>query len=142
MLGDIIEPTHLLFILVVALVVLGPKRLPEVGRQLGRGLRDFREGIQGIQHEAYSAFNPQGDSPHQPPASPPGPSGTAAADAGTDKAVGLMGESWTVPRPEPHFVIPARSPSSGQGAEPSAALPSTGVAAAPATEPDPADYAD
>jgi len=44
-LGDIIQPTHLLFILVIALLVLGPKRLPEVGRSLGRGIRDFRDAV-------------------------------------------------------------------------------------------------
>jgi TatA/E family protein of Tat protein translocase len=43
--GDILQPTHLLFILVIALLVLGPKRLPEVGRALGRGLRDFRNAL-------------------------------------------------------------------------------------------------
>jgi sec-independent protein translocase protein TatA len=45
--GDILQPTHLLFVLVVALLVLGPKRLPEVGRSLGRGLRDFRQAMSG-----------------------------------------------------------------------------------------------
>jgi sec-independent protein translocase protein TatA len=45
--GDILQPTHLLFILVVALLVLGPKRLPEVGKSLGKGLRDFRQAISG-----------------------------------------------------------------------------------------------
>lgn len=45
--SDLLSPTHLLVVLVVALVVLGPKRLPEVGRSLGRGLRDFREAING-----------------------------------------------------------------------------------------------
>jgi sec-independent protein translocase protein TatA len=49
MLGDIIQPTHLLFILVVALLVLGPKRLPEVGRSLGKGIRDFRSAMAGIE---------------------------------------------------------------------------------------------
>lgn len=47
MIGDILQPTHLLFILVIALLVLGPKRLPEVGRSLGRGLRDFRSAVSG-----------------------------------------------------------------------------------------------
>lgn len=47
MIGDILQPTHLLFVLVIALIVLGPKRLPEVGRSLGRGLRDFRSAISG-----------------------------------------------------------------------------------------------
>jgi len=49
MFGDIIQPTHLLFILVVALVFLGPKRLPEVGRSLGKGIRDFRSAMSGIE---------------------------------------------------------------------------------------------
>jgi TatA/E family protein of Tat protein translocase len=47
MVGDIMQPTHLLFVLAIALLVLGPKRLPEVGRQLGKGLRDFRAAING-----------------------------------------------------------------------------------------------
>jgi sec-independent protein translocase protein TatA len=49
--GDILQPTHLLFILVIALIVLGPKRLPEVGRSLGRGLRDFRSAISGQEQD-------------------------------------------------------------------------------------------
>lgn len=51
MVGDILQPTHLVFVLVVALLVLGPKKLPEVGRQLGNGLRDFRAAINGERHE-------------------------------------------------------------------------------------------
>jgi sec-independent protein translocase protein TatA len=47
MVGDIFQPTHLLFVLVVALLVLGPKRLPEVGRTLGSGIRDFRQALSG-----------------------------------------------------------------------------------------------
>jgi sec-independent protein translocase protein TatA len=49
--GDILQPTHLLFVLVIALLVLGPKRLPEVGRSLGRGLRDFRSALSGEDHD-------------------------------------------------------------------------------------------
>jgi sec-independent protein translocase protein TatA len=47
MVGDILQPTHLLLILAVALLILGPKRLPEVGRGLGRTLRDFRGALNG-----------------------------------------------------------------------------------------------
>lgn len=68
MFGDIIQPTHLLLILVVALLVLGPKRLPEVGRSLGRGLRDFRSGLQGVQDEARGVFHDALDEPSLPPA--------------------------------------------------------------------------
>ena len=48
MFGDILQPTHLIFILLVALIFLGPKRLPEAGRALGKGIRDFRGALSGI----------------------------------------------------------------------------------------------
>ncbi len=75
MIGDILQPTHLLFVLVIALVVLGPKRLPEVGRSLGRGLRDFKTAINGEDHDvpetlgsAHRVHEPS-ESAEQPPAS-------------------------------------------------------------------------
>jgi sec-independent protein translocase protein TatA len=69
MVGDILQPTHLLFILVVALLVLGPKRLPEVGRTLGTGLRDFKAAINGESHDdpaprAYVETEPDPVAPH------------------------------------------------------------------------------
>ena len=45
--NDILQPTHVLLILVVALLVLGPKRLPEVGRAVGRTLHDFKGAVNG-----------------------------------------------------------------------------------------------
>lgn len=59
MIGDILQPTHLLFILVIALLVLGPKRLPEVGRSLGRGLRDFRTALSGDDQDHVDAVPTQ-----------------------------------------------------------------------------------
>lgn len=40
-----VGPMELAIVLVVALLVLGPKRLPEAGRSLGRGLREFKDSI-------------------------------------------------------------------------------------------------
>jgi sec-independent protein translocase protein TatA len=45
MLTSILQPTHLIIVLVVALVILGPKRLPEAGRALGQGLKEFKSSI-------------------------------------------------------------------------------------------------
>jgi sec-independent protein translocase protein TatA len=59
MFGDIMEPTHLLFVLVVALLVLGPKRLPEVGRTLGSGIRDFRQALSGETHDPPQRPEPE-----------------------------------------------------------------------------------
>lgn len=41
------NPTHLAFLLVILLLVFGAKRLPEMGRSLGAGLRGFKESISG-----------------------------------------------------------------------------------------------
>ncbi len=45
--SGLLQPVHLIILLVIALVVLGPKRLPEVGRSLGAGMRGFRDSISG-----------------------------------------------------------------------------------------------
>jgi sec-independent protein translocase protein TatA len=45
-----VGPMELVIVLVVALIVLGPKRLPEVGRSLGNGLREFKDSLQNPDH--------------------------------------------------------------------------------------------
>jgi sec-independent protein translocase protein TatA len=50
----ILQPTHLIIILAVALLVLGPKRLPQAGRALGQSLKEFRASIGGGQDEEHS----------------------------------------------------------------------------------------
>ena len=40
-----VGPLELAIVLIVALVVLGPKRLPEVGRSLGNGIREFKDSL-------------------------------------------------------------------------------------------------
>ena len=42
-----IAPLELIIVLVIALVVFGPKRLPDLGRSLGTGMREFKESITG-----------------------------------------------------------------------------------------------
>jgi sec-independent protein translocase protein TatA len=46
-----IGPMELIVVLVIALLVLGPKRLPEVGRSVGRGMREFKDSISGVSHD-------------------------------------------------------------------------------------------
>ncbi|MEA2151543.1 MAG: sec-independent protein translocase protein TatA [Solirubrobacteraceae bacterium] len=43
-----IGPMELVVVLIIALVVLGPKKLPEVGKSLGKGMREFKESISNI----------------------------------------------------------------------------------------------
>jgi len=42
-----VGPMELIIVLVIALIVLGPKRLPEAGRSIGRGIREFKDSISG-----------------------------------------------------------------------------------------------
>ena len=42
-----IGPLELIIVLVIALVIFGPKRLPDLGRSLGSGMREFKDSITG-----------------------------------------------------------------------------------------------
>jgi sec-independent protein translocase protein TatA len=49
---SILQPSHLLIVLVLALLILGPKRLPDAGRALGQGLKEFRKSVSGGHDDA------------------------------------------------------------------------------------------
>jgi sec-independent protein translocase protein TatA len=55
---------EILLVLVIALVVLGPKRLPDAGQALGKGVREFRQGLDGLNGGVDDDARPQ------PPARP------------------------------------------------------------------------
>jgi sec-independent protein translocase protein TatA len=56
-----IGPWELLILLGVLLLVFGPRRLPEMGRSLGRGMREFRQSIAGRDDEADGKLPPSRD---------------------------------------------------------------------------------
>ncbi len=95
MVGDILQPTHLLFVLVVALLVLGPKRLPEVAKTLGKGIRDFRGAISGdsdpTDHTAYLSGD-NGDHHEAPAATQATAAPPAQTAAATPQPVQPAGE--------------------------------------------------
>ena len=85
---------ELLIVLVIVLLVFGPKRLPDLGRQLGGGMREFKDGITGSK-------NKEADEPVEQPAAPapaeltraqqadvldPTPDATRAPVAGRDES--------------------------------------------------------
>ena len=45
MLDGLFQPMHLLVLLIIAMFVFGPKRLPELGKAMGDGIRSFKNGI-------------------------------------------------------------------------------------------------
>jgi sec-independent protein translocase protein TatA len=58
-----IGPLEILVVLIVALVVFGPSKLPQLGRQVGRGYREFRKFQQGIRDDIEGAFRDDDDQP-------------------------------------------------------------------------------
>jgi sec-independent protein translocase protein TatA len=52
------SPVHLIFIAAIALIVLGPKRLPDLARSLGHGMREFREAMSGAMDGEEHAHPP------------------------------------------------------------------------------------
>jgi len=72
--GDLLQPWHLIVLAVIAFLLFGAKRLPELGKGLGEGLKGFKEGIKGVT-----------DPPPTPPAQhsvtpPPAPPAAAPAE--------------------------------------------------------------
>lgn len=51
MIEGLLQPSHLLIILVVALFIFGPKKLPELGQGLGKGIRSFRDSMKAATEE-------------------------------------------------------------------------------------------
>ena len=49
--GELFTPTHLIVLAVVVLVLFGGKKLPELGKGLGEGLRGFKDGMKGVTEE-------------------------------------------------------------------------------------------
>jgi sec-independent protein translocase protein TatA len=75
MIGNILTPTHLLLVLAVSLLVLGPKRLPEVGRGLGAVIREFTGSLSGADSaDERPALGSLSQPDRDPVASPPDPS--------------------------------------------------------------------
>ena len=93
-----LSPLHLVIILVVAVLVLGPGKLPEVGAALGKTLREFRRATSDIAESVRLEAAPAPASavapapaaapvPAPSPASPPASAAAPAVLAGTDQGV-------------------------------------------------------
>jgi TatA/E family protein of Tat protein translocase len=77
-----IGPQELLIILVIALLVVGPQRLPELGRSIGRGLRELRKAQDEVKRTIQVNLDePNGDTPARPTTRPSTDPGTASSPA-------------------------------------------------------------
>jgi sec-independent protein translocase protein TatA len=94
---------EILLILVIALIVFGPKRLPEIGRTVGKSLREFRRASQDIRDELSFHLDDE-PTPVSPPASQPAaeaPQGAglngAAHEPASDEATERQGQTGQDP---------------------------------------------
>jgi sec-independent protein translocase protein TatA len=65
-----IGPQELILVLIIALVVVGPKRLPELGRTIGRGMREFRKMQDDVRDTLKIDLDPDPEPPKKPVAKP------------------------------------------------------------------------
>jgi sec-independent protein translocase protein TatA len=58
-------PLEIIIVLVIVLIVFGPKRLPDLGKSLGRGMREFKDSVTGKdkEHEQIEPVKTVGDNP-------------------------------------------------------------------------------
>ena len=92
---------ELLVILVVALIVLGPKRLPEIARSLGKGMAEFRKASTEFQRTLSASL----EESHSPPPRPPAP--VANAPVATAPAAPATAAPASEKAPEPGGEKPA-----------------------------------
>lgn len=87
------NPVHLLFIAAVALIVLGPKRLPDLAKALGHGIREFREAMTSGEEDEVISVPPD---PPDAEVVPDGehPPGTAAPPAAGEGHNGLAAQAF------------------------------------------------
>jgi sec-independent protein translocase protein TatA len=62
------NPLHIAFLVVILLLIFGAKRLPEIGRSLGSGMREFKQSVTGESNSQQSTLPPAQQTPAQPPA--------------------------------------------------------------------------
>jgi sec-independent protein translocase protein TatA len=70
------NPLHIAFLLILLLLVFGAKRLPEMGRSLGSGMRGFKDSLSG--ESAHTSPVAQQQEPVPIPANPSAPTATVA----------------------------------------------------------------
>lgn len=59
MLEGLFQPTHLLIIAGIALLIFGPKKLPELGKGMGEGIRGFKAAMAGKEEPALQTAAPK-----------------------------------------------------------------------------------
>ena len=111
-------PAEILVILVVALIVLGPKKLPEAGRQMGKAIAEVRKWSQGFQDEIKTVMDPDATRPSysqpQPGYDPrPIPAETSPSADTNGQSTVTTGSHGLISGPPPADTKPTDGPPAG-----------------------------
>lgn len=96
-----VGPAEIFVILIVALLVFGPDKLPEIGRQVGKAVREFRKMQATLREEVREVLEPRERSPEPPQLASPQPMGEPATEAERDADDGAPGRAEGGPQPDP-----------------------------------------
>ena len=67
----LLSPTHIILVLVAALLIFGPKRLPDIGKSLGKGIREFKGALSHIADDEPATPSTPAPAPPTAPGWPP-----------------------------------------------------------------------
>jgi sec-independent protein translocase protein TatA len=99
------NPVHIAFLVVILLLLFGAKRLPEIGRQLGSGMREFKDSVTGssqAQQSPQQTALPQATQV----AAPPAPAPAAAATVAAPQPAAPAPDPAAAPAPQPAAAEP------------------------------------
>jgi sec-independent protein translocase protein TatA len=123
------NPVHLIFIAAVALIVLGPKRLPDLARSLGHGVREFRESMSEAVKDDGSVTGTlipeQAQLVPAPESEPAPPADAVVVDPAAPQPVATSAQQQPVPMqpPAPTQAVPAPAVAAPEAGTPPASPP-------------------
>jgi len=123
-----ITPLHIVIVLVVALIILGPSRLPKVGSAVGKSVREFRKAAPATRDAFVSEVSRPAD-----PNAPSGPASAAGAQAGSVAGRSVRGFRDALMATKDAFEGEVTRPATPSATDPAAAPPSAPPAELPAT---------
>jgi sec-independent protein translocase protein TatA len=110
------NPIHIAFLVVILLLVFGARRLPEIGRSLGSGMREFKDSISGeTKQPALTPAQPQPAPVAQPPAAQPQAAQAFAQQQGAQPPQPFAQQPVAQPAPTQAPAPTAEAPTETQG---------------------------
>ncbi len=87
-----LQPIHIIVVAIVALLIFGPARLPEIGRGVGKAITEFRRGAKEMGGSFMDELNQPVDSPEEPQRAPDGVAAAVSANSSVPLASAPAGE--------------------------------------------------